>query len=639
MYCPKCETTYSDNQLIYCKKCGTKLIEESSIGFSMGDAAAVRGNINIEKIEERYDAEKTNEEVLLEHQNLFRTVCIKTFQKQQVTQRDLDELRVYAQELGLDLEIASQIQEKIKENSAKLNSSATLNAIERLKLKQYSEAINRNDMVALRKLTPNIQSLAQRNSNDELQCKLYMVLLAMDPRLGIEKYESEESDNYWLDLWTYLAYEYLGDEKASNNVLLGMDKYEDAPGDNVLILCAVAKLINEGADSAREYMEMYAGNISPMLQRLVDAIYMAIDPDYSSMAALNSDDFSFYTRHLLKNWHGAEDTADAKDDQRILQAARAERQRKIALMGVSEDSIFELSEDGTTLISCTNLDITQCVIPECVLHIGENAFCNCDKLGKVILPSQLQTIGESAFSDTRIEEIVIPEGVTLIDSCAFKDCTYLTNVVLNSNLSTLGPNAFSGCSSLQNIEIPTSIHELPSSLFEGSGLVSIDLPSSISVIEERAFYECGDLEHVVLPINLQSIGEAAFAHCQSLKNIEIPGNVNNIEEGVFYNSGIQHVVLHEGIKELSQYMFDSTPLTTIHIPSKIKNIEQDALGDCCALRDIYLADGSAIKFLIYVLKTADDLKIYLPSDADLSNEDAEKLKYLKDCQNVEIRRR
>lgn len=62
-----------------------------------------------------------------------------------------------------------------------------------------------------------------------------------------------------------------------------------------------------------------------------------------------------------------------------------------------------------------------------------------------VLPSGLQSMGESTFCDTyRLESVVIPEGVTEIPNQTFHGSSALKTVVIAGSVQRIGQDAFSG---------------------------------------------------------------------------------------------------------------------------------------------------------------------------------------------------
>jgi len=151
--------------------------------------------------------------------------------------------------------------------------------------------------------------------------------------------------------------------------------------------------------------------------------------------------------------------------------------------------------------------------------------------GRVEIPAQLEglpvtSVADGAFSlNTSITEVSIPEGVLSVGNETFNDCVKLSSVELPASLSSIGDGAFYGCASLASIAVPGTVADwgdyvfsscerlesvrigegvdrVPTRSFIGDSLLSsVELPSSVKLIEKNAFRSCGslatcDLSHV-----------------------------------------------------------------------------------------------------------------------------------------------
>lgn len=63
----------------------------------------------------------------------------------------------------------------------------------------------------------------------------------------------------------------------------------------------------------------------------------------------------------------------------------------------------------------------------------------------LILPDDLEEIGEEAFSGSDCECVIIPDGVSRIGKRAFAGCTHLLYVSMPSGSISIGEDAFAGC--------------------------------------------------------------------------------------------------------------------------------------------------------------------------------------------------
>ena len=73
--------------------------------------------------------------------------------------------------------------------------------------------------------------------------------------------------------------------------------------------------------------------------------------------------------------------------------------------------------------------------------------------------------------------------------------------------------------------------------------------------------------------SVTKIGACAFAYHKNLKEIEIPACIKKIGYGAFMHTGLEKVVLHEGLEVLDAYAFGfNDNLKELAIPESVKNI-------------------------------------------------------------------
>ncbi len=70
--------------------------------------------------------------------------------------------------------------------------------------------------------------------------------------------------------------------------------------------------------------------------------------------------------------------------------------------------------------------------------------------------------------------------------------------------------------------------------FSHSEITSVEIPDTVTAIEDKAFYQCPNLSTVDLGEGVETIGESAFFECKSLKSVKIPASLKALEGAVFY---------------------------------------------------------------------------------------------------------
>lgn len=194
-------------------------------------------------------------------------------------------------------------------------------------------------------------------------------------------------------------------------------------------------------------------------------------------------------------------------------------------------------------------------------------------LKRIILPNQIKTIGDFAFSYAiHLESINIPSKLQNLGIYCFSDCMSLaTNPMqLPEGLMDIPAMCFMNCESLDEIKLPTTIKHIGEGAFYRSKIKRINFPDGLLSIGNAAFYS-SDLEEVLLPAScLDFSGTHQFALNHRLKKINLPYGVNVIPNCFVYN-------------DINLLEFD--------IPSTIDIIGADALSACMALSEISLSEG------------------------------------------------
>ena len=202
---------------------------------------------------------------------------------------------------------------------------------------------------------------------------------------------------------------------------------------------------------------------------------------------------------------------------------------------------FEVDGIAYTITSLTDLtvcgdhltkkDTTKINIPEnveykskklTVTSLNKGAFTNNNTLSEVILPNTITSIGDEAFYNCiNLKNINLNSNLKSIGDKAFYNCINLRNINFNSNLKSIGIEAFAK-SGLISIEIPTSISFLGDGAFKMTRIKKISLPDNIRKIPNYCFQECRQLQYVMSSSSLSRIESHAFENCILLKHISLP---------------------------------------------------------------------------------------------------------------------
>lgn len=176
--------------------------------------------------------------------------------------------------------------------------------------------------------------------------------------------------------------------------------------------------------------------------------------------------------------------------------------------------------------------------------IPSELFAECSRLKNVTINEGITIIGESAFRETVIKKLVLPSTVIAVNDNAFAYCEQLEKAVLDERLDSIGCQAFMNTTSLSGISIPDKVEYIGSKCFSYSGVKNVKLPKNdfFTVIYDKTFFECANLEEVILPDSIYKICSYAFANCKSLHHINLD-NIKLLYDKTFAGTALEKITL------------------------------------------------------------------------------------------------
>lgn len=531
MYCPNCKQSFEGK---FCPECGSKLIEEpqaSGISINLGDANAISGGLNmhdshnVSNVDQRVinttnhstvtnnitqvERQKTEMEILQEKKTLYLNECKRALEDNVLEQSEIIALENLRMQLGLPKDEANRILESVRNLAMRGARQSELTPIAKIKLNQLTKMLQENEVKGLVAQIGAMEALANNFSNEDLQMKYCLVLAALKPELAVSKYEASHVDNYWLSFWSYIAYLKLDRLAEAENILMGMYKYQGYPEDNLTLLGCVGELIKGDSATVKTFLDAVVGGYSPCLQRLMDSVYVLLDPVMAAELGATEQSCAFY----LVNLYGSEDPrictereakeraeAEAKAKALAEAEARAKAEEEARRKAAEAEARAKAEEEARKKAeeAQRNSEVLQYITVK-----NKKLISTSKKLsGDVNLPETIEELEcDSIVNRKQLTGITIPKTVKKIDSSIFAGCSNLQTIVVSEE------NPYFDSRGNCNAIIETATNKLI------KGCKSTIIPTSVTSINKGAFEECVGLKGITIPDSVASIGDSAFKNC------------------------------------------------------------------------------------------------------------------------------
>ena len=235
---------------------------------------------------------------------------------------------------------------------------------------------------------------------------------------------------------------------------------------------------------------------------------------------------------------------------------------------------YDVKKVGGYAFTCQN-ELQALRVGAFVEKIEDNAATKAMNLNRVTVAnaSQLVTVGKRSFMDCAGLQHVLFEGTTqyldVIDTAAFKNCAKLEDVIWEgkSTLRLIGDSAFYCDSKLETVKWNDKC--------------------DLKIIDNYAFYKCSSLNHFIMPNSTLSVGKYAFRYDAGLTDIQLSTSLSIIYDYAFGECGFSQIVLPESLKSMQAGAFiNNSNLADITVPKKTEGIGAGAFENCSALESV-----------------------------------------------------
>lgn len=209
---------------------------------------------------------------------------------------------------------------------------------------------------------------------------------------------------------------------------------------------------------------------------------------------------------------------------------------------------------------CINLPSIE--LPEDMTSIPDRMFFQCRNLSSITLPKKITKIGRQAFFDCySLTSLEIPDSVKTIESCAVGFCKSLNFIKIGKGVKKIVDDAFHYCGKLTTIECDNAnyvvqnnslVNKKSSKLIRGCN--SSTIPIGTKIIGEGAFSGCETIREIQIPSTVIEIGKGAFSSCRRLSYLVVPNSVRVIGyNALFTDMGRRINVFCEHIEKPTEW--------------------------------------------------------------------------------------
>ena len=291
-----------------------------------------------------------------------------------------------------------------------------------------------------------------------------------------------------------------------------------------------------------------------------------------------------------------------------------------------------------------------------ITEIGAYAFAGNEILKEINIPATTTKIGDHAYAECiSVTKVTLVEGAADVSfgAYAFQNCESLLTISLPTTVRDFDGSAFDGCDSIKAIDVAAGnpylkndangiLYQLengvekkllfyPMSIVKDNGgivnnivstvteiggtvfannafLTEVHLGKNVTLLGEKAFYYCTNLEKVIFENGGTDlvVGKYAFSNCTKLvygttdtKVFELPAYTTSIGAYAFEYCKFTQFTIPDAVTSIGEGAFyNNTALKAIEIPANVTAIGNKAFSYCSAMTDFTVKSGTPAKDLV-----------------------------------------
>ena len=217
---------------------------------------------------------------------------------------------------------------------------------------------------------------------------------------------------------------------------------------------------------------------------------------------------------------------------------------------IDELSTFEMRE--LTLFMVGEIGINPV---EYMRRVPTDYYCDV-KTPAVIIPDQIQSIDDNAFTNANIGTLKLPRMLTKLCDESFNDCNIAVVQIpwtIEEYINKIETDAYTG--------IFNGAFKLAGS--DGNIIEKLTIPASITNVSwNNHFQDCISIKHLVIEEGVEDIGPFTFSGCHYLETVELPHSIAVIGKETFaYCVNLNKIIYNGTYEEFGDIEFEKDWLT------------------------------------------------------------------------------
>lgn len=272
---------------------------------------------------------------------------------------------------------------------------------------------------------------------------------------------------------------------------------------------------------------------------------------------------------------------------------------RLTISGTGTGAMANYTTSNTAPWYAYKSAITNVIIEEGVVEIGNYAFYSLNAMTSITIPTSITKIGEAAFSGcstTLFTDVIYLGDASRWANITFSGTTAATVNPINYTKSLKN----SAGEIMRNITISNSVKNY--AFYMNEALESVNFAESgVTNIGESAFYGCNKLTSITIPSSLTSIQKNAFSACSLISSVvwnathcgdfswtqNGPTSITTTAPFYGIRTQITSLVFGENVDKIPNYICRGlTGLTSIIIPESVETIGESSFTDCSNLTSV-----------------------------------------------------